>query len=556
MAARLRAARPGAPLIWIGEAFAGHEQGALYGPGLALHGLDPEGLVLVQATNAKDALWAMEEALKSRTAAAVIGEIFSTKLYDLTASRRLVLAAQKHGSTGLLCLAGPVARRGAFEQRRNALRNPRPVKPARKLPPAAACPCPAPPPSMCASPRRAPDRTGRSSTATNSIRFCGTLERSPSVTRYLSLFLPSLATDRISRRSGAAPEPPRATVAKVKRAQRLAAVNRAAAAQGLRPGLALADARAIVPALDCCAADAAAEAATLATITDWCRRFTPLAALDPPDGAMLDITGAAHLFGGEAKLRDEIEARLHAQGFAARTAIASTPEAAWAVARFGQDPARTIPAEASEADLRRRLGALPLAALRLDAKPLAHLAQAGLRQIGDLILRPRAPLAARFGTQMFVRLDALLGHAKTPITPRFEAPAFLVERRFAEPIVARAAIAATLLALAGELSRLLARHGEGARRLAVSLFGVDGRVRHLRAGTCRPLRDPAVIARLFHEKIEAAADVDARDPLDAGFGFDLVRLAAEETERQEPNRPNGWLPIPQRSDAIAQPQET
>jgi protein ImuB len=360
------------------------------------------------------------------------------------------------------------------------------------------------------------------------------------VTRYLSLFLPSLATDRISRRSGAAPEPPRATVAKVKRAQRLVAVNRAAAAQGLRPGLALADARARVPALDCCAADAAAEAATLAAITDWCRRFTPLAALDPPDGALLDITGAAHLFGGETKLRDEIEARLHAQGFAARTAIASTPEAAWAVARFGQDPARTIPAEASEADLRRRLGALPLAALRLDAKPLAHLAQAGLRQIGDLILRPRAPLAARFGTQMFVRLDALLGHAKTPITPRFEAPAFLVERRFAEPIVARAAIAATLLALAGELSRLLARHGEGARRLAVSLFGVDGRVRHLRAGTCRPLRDPAVIARLFHEKIEAAADVDARDPLDAGFGFDLVRLAAEETERQDAEQTQ-WL---------------
>jgi protein ImuA len=97
-----------APLIWIGEDFAGCEQGALYGPGLALHGIDPAALVLVHAANAKDALWAMEEALKCRTAAAVIGEIFSAKLYDLTASRRLVLAAQKHGTTGLLCLAGPV----------------------------------------------------------------------------------------------------------------------------------------------------------------------------------------------------------------------------------------------------------------------------------------------------------------------------------------------------------------------------------------------------------------------------------------------------------------
>ena len=71
---------------------------------------------------------------------------------------------------------------------------------------------------------------------------------------------------------------------------------------------------------------------------------------------------------------------------------------------------------------------------------MPHLAQAGLRRIGDLILRPRAPLAARFGTALFNRLDALLGHAKTPITPRFEAPAYLAERRFAEPIVQRETI--------------------------------------------------------------------------------------------------------------------
>ncbi|WP_245411222.1 Y-family DNA polymerase [Methylovirgula ligni] len=358
------------------------------------------------------------------------------------------------------------------------------------------------------------------------------------MTRYLSLWLPSLATDRISRHSAAAREAPLATIAKVRSAQRLAAVNRAAARHGLKPGLALADARAILPELACCAVDEAAEAATLAAITDWCRRFTPLAALDPPDGAMLDITGAAHLFGGEAKLLDEIEARLATQGLAARAAIAPTPEAAWALARFGE--ARVIPEGDREEDLRRRLGALPLAALRLDAKTLADLAQAGLRRIGDLILRPRAPLAARFGKQLFVRLDALLGHAKTPITPRFEAPAYLAERRFAEPIVQRETIEATIRALAQELALLLVRQGEGARQLDVSLFGVDGRVRHLRAGTSRPLRDPAMIARLFREKIEAAGNIDERDPLDAGFGFDVVRLAAEAVERQDEDQAH-WL---------------
>ncbi len=324
-------------------------------------------------------------------------------------------------------------------------------------------------------------------------------------------------------------------------------MNRAAARHGLKSGMALADARAILPELHCCAADEAAEAATLANITDWCRRFTPLAALDPPDGAMLDITGAAHLFGGEAKLCDEIEARLKAQGFAARTASAPTPEAAWALARFGE--ARVIPEETRDEDLRRRLGTLPLAALRLDEKTLSELAQAGLRRISDLILRPRAPLAARFGKSLFNRLDALLGHARTPITPRFEAPAYLAERRFAEPIVQRETIEATILALARELSLLLARQGQGARRLDVSLFGVDGRVRHLRAGTSRPLRDPAVIARLFREKIEAAGNIDERDPLDAGFGFDVVRLAAEETERQDEEQAH-WL-APTAQDDLA-----
>lgn len=103
------AARPGkerAAIIWIAEEFSRCEQGAPYGPGLALHGLDPARLVLVAASNAQQALWAMEEALKCRAPALVIGELWSAKSYDLTASRRLLLAAQKHGTPALLFLTG------------------------------------------------------------------------------------------------------------------------------------------------------------------------------------------------------------------------------------------------------------------------------------------------------------------------------------------------------------------------------------------------------------------------------------------------------------------
>lgn len=324
---------------------------------------------------------------------------------------------------------------------------------------------------------------------------------------------------------------PLATVAKIKSAQRLAAVDARAAALGLTPGMTLPDARARHPSLICVESDARAEAETLANIADWCRRFTPLAALDAPDGVMLDVSGAAHLFGGEAKLLDEVEARLEDQGFCARAALAPTPEAAWALARYGA--LRILPSSFDEKELARRLADLPLAALRLDAATLADLAQAGLRRIGDIMMRPRAPIAARCGGFLYARLDGLLGRAKAAISPRFEAPAYLAERRFLEGVARREDVEAAILSLAHDLSELLARHGEGARRLEVSLFRVDGAVKHFEVGASRPLREAELIARLFRERIEAAAAAGGDDPLETGYGFDVIRLAALAVERKD-----------------------
>jgi protein ImuB len=186
-----------------------------------------------------------------------------------------------------------------------------------------------------------------------------------------------------------------------------------------------------------------------------------------------------------------------------------------------------IAAGADEAALIATLGPLPLAALRLDEEAIARFAQAGLRRIDDLLLRPRAPIAARFGRDIHQRLDALLGRARAPISPCFEAPAFVAERRFAEGIARREGIEATILALCHDLCGLLARHGEGARRLDVTLFRVDGAVRHIEVGTSRPLREPETMARLFRERIETIGE----DGLDTGYGFDVIRLAALAAER-------------------------
>jgi protein ImuB len=384
--------------------------------------------------------------------------------------------------------------------------------------------------------------------------------------RYLSLFLPYLPTDRLVRlnaglrskpscfetRAALAPqhegftsqaqkssphpeevpkapsrrataesaETPLVTFTKIKSALRLVALDPCALALGLEPGLALADARARHPALLAVEADPQAEAKVLTDILDWCRRFTPLAALDAPDGVMLDVTGAVHLFGGEEKLLADIETRLHAQGFAARAALAGTPEAAWALARYGEH--RLLPEGLDEKRLTRALGSLPLAALRLDADLIAGLNRAGLRRLSDIIMRPRAPIAARFGAHVFERLDALLGRAKSAISPHFEAPPYLAERRFAEGIIAPADIEATLLSLAHDLCAMLMRHGEGARHIEASFFRVDGAVKHLDVRTSRALRDPIAIARLFRERIEALGE----EGLEADYGFDVLRLAA------------------------------
>ena len=190
--------------------------------------------------------------------------------------------------------------------------------------------------------------------------------------RFLSVFLPSLPTDRILRgRDPSAAEAPFALWRKIKGGERIVAANAAARRRGIVPGMAVANSRAIVPALALEEHDAIADASTLAALADWHRRFTPLAALDPPDGVMLDVTGAAALFGGEANLLDEIERRLKAQGFRARTALAPGPALARALARFSD--LRLTPMEAAQDDLDAIAAKLPIAALELPDQRAAAL---------------------------------------------------------------------------------------------------------------------------------------------------------------------------------------
>jgi protein ImuB len=294
----------------------------------------------------------------------------------------------------------------------------------------------------------------------------------------------------------------------------LTAVDAGAERLGLRAGIALAQARAMHPALAALPEDQAADASLLATVADACQRYTPLVAIDPPDGILLDIGGCMHLFGGEARLRDDLLARMTGAGLSARAAIARTIGAAWAAARFGE---ATIVATAGERDV---LAPLPLVALRLPDRTVAALARVGLKRIGDIFDLPRAPLAARFGESLLRQLDRALGREDEPLCPLLPVAPYVAEKSFPEPIAREEDVLATVERLAARLQTALAARGDGARRIELVLFRTDGAVKRIAAGTSRPLRDPQAIRALFVERLAALGD-----ELDSGFGFDLARLS-------------------------------
>jgi len=285
----------------------------------------------------------------------------------------------------------------------------------------------------------------------------------------------------------------------------------------------LASARAIVGGLAVVEADLPADRRKLIEIADWCDRFSPFVSLDPPHGLVLDITGVSHLFDGEEPMLRSLRGTLIAAGFTACAAIAGTAVAARALARFADG---TIAAPGDEA---ATIAPLPVAALDLEHKDTHALQRAGLKTIGQVAERTRAELTARFGKEMVFKLDRALGRGEKPISPRRILPAFAAERRFAEPVVSEDFIAETILGLAASLCAVMEERGQGARRLEASFFRTDGIVRRIAVDTAQPLHDPATIARLFRTRLDALSD-----PLDPGFGFDLVRLCAVHAERLVP----------------------
>ena len=343
--------------------------------------------------------------------------------------------------------------------------------------------------------------------------------------RVVSLFLPRWPTDRFRKATGGespppemAPETPLILVGRQGSRRVVAALDAAAAGLGLRAGMAVARAQALVPGLAIAEADPRGDAEGLHRLALWAlRRFSPIVAADPPDGLVIDTTGADHLHGGEPAMLTMLVQRLAAAGVEARAAVADTWGAAHAAARFAIHPPAPPIFVVPPGRTAAFLCGLPVAALRLEPDLVEALRTLGLERIGELMERPRAPLALRFGPQPGLRLDQALGAVAEPVDPVREADPVEVRRVFGEPIAAAETIARYIGKLAPALCAALEARGLGARRLDLLFQRVDGTPQAVRVGTARPVRDSGRLARLLCEKI---------DTVDPGHGIEVMTLTA------------------------------
>ncbi|MBK1637154.1 DNA polymerase Y family protein [Rhodovulum adriaticum] len=360
--------------------------------------------------------------------------------------------------------------------------------------------------------------------------------------RILSLWFPRLATERALRKMRTLPADPLAVVADRGGAQVIASLTVQAEAAGLHRGQPLRDAMAICPDLLTRPADPGGEAAFLAGLARWADRFSPWVATEGDAALVLDITGCAHLFGGEEGMIAAAQADCTALGLSLHAGLADTRGAAWALARFAGRTARhhrsgttAAPCIAPPGQTRAALAPLPLAALRLDADTVAALARLGVRRIEDLLGMPRAPLARRFGQGVVLRLDQALGAVPEPVSPTRPAPRFAVRLSLPDPIGLEDDILAGIDRLLPVLCDRLRAAGQGARRLRLQAFRCDHGVEQVEIGLARAGDSPARIRPLLALKLAG---------IDAGPGLDRLRLEAHVTEPLPPRQQPGHAAPP------------
>lgn len=344
--------------------------------------------------------------------------------------------------------------------------------------------------------------------------------------RFVSIWFRHLATDWFTLRRPQLRVMPFVLRAPVHGRMMVMAANACAQIKGVHAGMALADARAFIPDLEVLDDMPDLAGKLLKRLAEWCIRFTPMAAADLPDGLLLDVTGCSHLWGGDTPYLADIVRRLNIRGYDVRAAMADTPGAAWAVARFGKEPLVIDNGRHIEAVL-----PLPPEALRLEADVVERLHKLGLRRINQFIQMPRASLRRRFGQHFIMRLDQALGHEEELIQPVQPVEPYQERLPCLEPVTTATAIEIALQQLLETLCLRLRNEYKGLRAAVFKGYRVDGKVVQADIATSRPSHNVKHLFKLFEIKLST---------LEPALGIELFQLEALKVEEHFPRQDKLW----------------
>lgn len=310
----------------------------------------------------------------------------------------------------------------------------------------------------------------------------------------------------------------------------ITAANPIAEAQGIYRGMAAADAKAITMNLQILDNLPGKEAKLLRQLGLWCIRYTPVVAVDLSDGLILDISGCAHLWGGERGYLKEIVNKLRVSGYDARAAITDTIGSAWAVAHYG----KTTPIIESGMQTQALLN-LPPVALRLEADILEKLKKLGFSTIKSFMQIPRTVLRRRFGEGLLLRLAQALGLEDEQLVPLVLLVPYTERLPCLEPVRTDKAIEIAIQKLLEGLCVRLQAEGKGLRKATLRCYRIDGKMVQAGISTNRGSHSVSHLFKLFELQISK---------IEPALGIELFLLEAPKVEDIDPVQEKLWAGKP------------
>ncbi len=344
--------------------------------------------------------------------------------------------------------------------------------------------------------------------------------------RFVSIWFRHLTTDWFTLRQPQLKNVPFVLRASSHNKIIITAANASAEAKGIHAGITLADARAVLPDLEVQDDKPDLPEKLLTRLAEWCIRFTPVVAVDPPDGLLLEVTGCSHLWGGDFPYVHDIVRKLRTRGYDVRAAMADTIGAAWAVSRYGNESFIVAENQHNEALL-----PLPPEALRLEAAVIERLHKLGLHQIKQFINMPRPSLRRRFGQHFITQLDKATGQEMEMLEPVHPVEPYQERLPCIEPIVTATGIEIALKQLLETLCRRLLQEQKGLRTAIFKGYRVDGKTEQIRIGTNRPTHHVSHLFKLFELNIAT---------IEPDMGIELFVLEAPKVEDYFSHQEKMW----------------